>query len=150
MKNGKNILIFILINVLVILVTIVMPFIPATKIYNAYHHELPKVGNNSFAQNMGIIVKQLDTVEQKVALTDMLRFGVVDRGEIFYNNFVWLYIMFGIMLGVLIIALGIVLKYKSENKIYSKAFITAGIIVVIVYIFILSILLQKNVFYAYF
>ena len=56
--------------------------------------------------------------------------------------------MFGTSIIILDIDTLEVLKYKSTNKIYSKAFITAGVIVVIVYIYLLSILLQKNVGYV--
>ena len=128
MKKGKKIFIFTLINIIVILVAVVIPFIPAIKMYNAYHYEIPKVGNNSFVQNMGVVVKQLDTQEEKIALTDFINFGIVNRGEMFYNNFVWLYIMFGVIIAVLIITLGIVLKYKCENKIYLQFLLINSII----------------------
>lgn len=148
MKNGKNILIFVIINIIVISIAVILPMVPVYKLYGAYHYDMPKVGESSFSQNVGTVVKELDTQESKTAFNDAIIYGVNNRGDVFYDNFVVVYIMLGILLGISLISIGLILKYKCENKIYSNAFITAGVIVVIVYILILSILLQKNVYYS--
>ena len=148
MKKGKDILIFVLINIIVIVLTVILPLVPAFNCYKAYHHDVQKVGENSFAENIGIVAKELETQDTKDSLWAIIEHGVENRGEVFYDGFVCVYVMLGIMLGIASIVIGLILKYKSQNKIYSIAFITAGMLVVVLYIFILSILLQKNVYYS--
>lgn len=148
MEKGKNILIFILINIILVGITAVVPAFPAYKAYSAYHLNIPKVGEQSFAQNLGDVVRELDTQEARESLTDALKWIEHNRSEMFLSGFTFVYVMLGILVGVAVITIGIMLRYKSKNSIYSKAFITAGMIIIIAYIFFLSILLNKNVSYT--
>lgn len=157
MKKGKNILIFVLINIIIIGVTVIAPLIPAFNFYNVYHNEdIPSnvrvetdVGNVTvFFDSFRTVVNDLQTQEGKEAFSKILGIMMFERGEILYDDFVFVYVMLGFVTGILSIIIGIILKYKCENKIYAKSFIIAGMLVVIFYIFILSILLQKNVYYS--
>lgn len=157
MEKGKKIIIFLLINVLIIGITVAIPLIPTYKFYNAYHYDIPNnilmqddEGRNMSAQGYysTTTIKDLQTQEGKTAFSKLLKLVMFERGDIMYNNFVFVYIMFGLLIGVIAISFGIYLKYKSKNKIYAVSFIVAGIIVIIAYILQLSILLQQNVFYS--
>lgn len=148
MKKAKLILIFVLINIIIVGVTVFLPIIPALNFYRAYHYDIPNNENSNFVENASIAIEDLQTQEGKEAFAKYIGYMIFDREEILYGSFSWVYIMLGMFVGAFVIIIGIILKYKSSNKIYSKAFITAGIIVVIAYIFILSILLQEDVYYT--
>lgn len=148
MKKGKNILIFVLINIIVIATGVVIPAIPAYKAYSAYHLNIPKVGKQSFAQNIGDVLRETDTYEARVAFNDAMWWIDHNRAEMFIDGFTFAYVMLGMLVGISVFVIGLILRYKCKNTIYSKAFITAGVLVVILYIYFLSILLQKNVAYT--
>lgn len=154
MKKGKNILIFVLINIIAIGIAVILPAIPAHNFLAAYNFELPSnekvvlengIPTNSFAANFGIVRKELQTQESLEALGDLMTLVSIERGDTMLVGFTWAFIMFGVIVGLLLITLGIILKYKAKNKIYSKAFIIAGIIVIIAYIFFLSALPIENI-----
>lgn len=150
MEKRKDILIFILINVIAISLTVIISLIPTLNFYKAYHYDIPYVGGKSFVDHAITMNAEFETQEAKEAFTYYTTFLDKNRSDIFYESYTWIYIGYGMLIGALLITIGIILKYKTSKTIYSKAFITAGVIIIIAFILILSILLQKNVYYSYF
>lgn len=153
MDKAKKVVIFVLINIFILGITVVMPLIPAFEFYNVYHYEdIPSnvsgSTRNLFFDYFRTVVNDLNTQEGKEAFSKALGIMMFERGDILYENFVCVYLMFGFITGIMTIIIGILLKYKSNNKIYAISFIVAGMLVVISYIFFLSILLQKNTYYG--
>lgn len=157
MEKAKKVIIFILINIFILGITVIMPLIPAFEFYNVYHYEdIPSnvkvetdVGiQTSFFASFRTVVNDLNTQEGKEAFSKALGIMMFERGDILYENFVCVYLMLGFITGIMTIIIGIMLKYKSKNKIYAISVIVAGMLVVIFYIFLLSILLQKNTYYG--